>query len=88
MPPLTPGPGTLLKATLARLGLHSTTPCKCDARAAQMDRLGPDWCQEHIEEIVAWLKEEAARRHLPFIPPAARLLIRRAIHKSRRVQPA
>jgi len=80
----TTGPGTILKATLARLGIKPGPGCKCHARAIVMDKQGPDWCQEHLEEIVGWLKEEAQRAGLPFSPTAARLLIRRAIHKARR----
>lgn len=82
------GVGTILKSTLAKFFIEAGPGCQCNARAAQMDQLGPDWCQEHLEEIVGWLKEEAARRRLPFFPPAARLLIRRCIAKSHRLQAA
>ncbi|MFZ4779874.1 MAG: hypothetical protein ACOYM3_31325 [Terrimicrobiaceae bacterium] len=36
-----------------------------------------------MEEITGWLKEEAIKARLPFFAPAAKLLIRRAIKKSR-----
>jgi hypothetical protein len=82
-PVKTIGPGTILKSTLAKFFIEAGSGCQCNARAAQMDQLGPDWCEAHLDLIVGWLKEEAARRNLPFLPIAARLLIRRAIHNAR-----
>lgn len=89
--PLPPsaGPGTELKRLLSRLGIQAAGNCQCNARAAEMDRRGPDWCEQNIEEVVAWLGEEAGARRLPFVAPAARFLIRRAIAQARRnAQPA
>jgi hypothetical protein len=83
----TPGPGTLLKQSLAKIGIHAAPGCQCNPRAALMDRNGPDWCNANIELIVTWLREESTRARLPFLAPAARLLIRRCIAKSRRLQP-
>jgi len=82
----TPGPGSCLKKILSRFGLEPTPGCHCAARAAEMDSRGPDWCQDHIEDIVGWLGQESARRSLPFNRPAARILIRLAIRKSRTLQ--
>jgi len=48
-----------------------------------MDIQGPDWCQEHLEEIVGWLREEATNRKLPFMDSAARILIKKAIKNAR-----
>lgn len=81
------GVGTLLKSTLAKFFIESGPGCQCNARAAQMDHRGPEWCESNLELIVGWLKEEAIRRRLPFFPPAARLLIRRCIAKARALQP-
>ena len=82
----TPGPGTVLKSILGRFGITSTTSCPCTARAAEMDRRGPDWCEANLATITGWLKMEATRRHLPFSSLAAAALIRGAIRKSRRLQ--
>jgi hypothetical protein len=60
--------------------------CQCNARAAQMDANGPDWCESNLDLIIGWLKEEADRRKLPFFTSAARLIVRRSIQKSRRLQ--
>ena len=76
------GAGTELKALLASVGITAKPGCKCNRRAAEMDRLGVDWCRQNIETIVDWLQEEAYSRHLPFIRAAARLLVKRAIAKA------
>jgi len=86
-PALPPGPGTILKKMLARLGLRVRPGCKCNQRAAQMDRLGPDWCERNIDTILDWLEEEAAPRRIPFSRTAARAVVRYAIRWSRSVQP-
>jgi hypothetical protein len=39
-----------------------------------MDRLGVDWCEQNLEKIVGWLKEEAIKRKLPFFRFAGRRL--------------
>jgi hypothetical protein len=39
---------------------------------------------ERIEQAVGWLREEAAKRKLPFLDAAGRLLIKRAISNARR----
>ena len=78
------GPGARLKALLGRLGIRPASHCHCNARAMEMDRMGPDWCEQNIEEIVAWLREEATARRWPFPASAARLLVRLAIAQARR----
>lgn len=50
-----------------------------------MNQNGPDWCSEHIDTIVGWLKEEADRAQLPFSKLGARLLVRRAISNARKL---
>ena len=69
-----------------RLGIKSMGGCRCNARAREMDLRGPDWCEQNIEVIVGWLREEAERRKLPFLAPAARMLVKLAIRKARKMQ--
>lgn len=82
------GAGTELHKLLGKLGFTATPKCKCLERMHQMDRAGEQWCEQHIDTIVGWLGEEAAARGLPFLDAAGRLLVRRAIHKSRRAKHA
>lgn len=75
--------GTALKKLLFFLGVHFLGDCQCHARAAEMDRQGCDWCEENIDTIVGWLREEATKRKLPFVDMAGRLLVKRAIRNAR-----
>jgi hypothetical protein len=49
-----------------------------------MDRQGVQWCEDNIDTIVGWLREETAARGLPFVDLAGRLLVKRAIANARR----
>ena len=78
------GPGTEVKKLLARVGIAATPDCACNARAAEMDRQGVEWCEANIDTIVGWLREQAEARGLPFLDLAGRLLVRRAIQNARK----
>lgn len=78
------GPGAQLKRLLGRIGIKASPTCSCNARAATMDRNGCEWCEEHLAEIVGWLREEAAKRGLPFLDAVGKLLVRRAISNARK----
>jgi hypothetical protein len=80
----TKGPGTELKKLLKAIGLTASASCDCNARAKTMDKNGAEWCQDNIETIVGWLREEAAKRGLPFVDVAGRLLVKRAIANARK----
>jgi hypothetical protein len=82
--PPTHGPGTELKKLLARVGITASPDCSCNARAAEMDRQGVEWCEANLDTIVGWLREQAEARGLPFLDIAGRLLVRRAIANARR----
>lgn len=72
---------------LSTLGIRPAPGCKCNARAAEMDARGPEWCEANIDMIIGWLREEAERSKLPFVEIAARLLIRRAIRAAKKIRP-
>ena len=78
------GPGTELKRLLKTIGITATPNCSCNARARVMDGNGCDWCEANVDTIVGWLREEAAKRKLPFVDMAGRLLVRRAISNFKR----
>jgi hypothetical protein len=82
--PPTHGPGTELKKLLAKVGITASPDCACNARAAEMDRQGVEWCEANTDSIVGWLREQATARGLPFLDIAGRLLVRRAIANARR----
>jgi hypothetical protein len=78
------GPGTELKKLLATVGITASSTCSCNARAAEMNARGVDWCEANINIIVGWLRQEATKRRLPFLDAAGRLLVKRAIRNARR----
>lgn len=79
------GPGSILSGMLSSLGIKSAPTCSCKRHAIEMNGRGPDWCEENIDKIVGWLEEEAKKRKLPFIKTMAKMMIQRAISKSRRL---
>lgn len=80
------GPGTELKKLLGYIGIKAKPNCKCNARAKQMDIWGSDICEQKIDTILEWLKEESSNRGLPFIESAAKILVKRAIKNARKKQ--
>jgi hypothetical protein len=82
------GPGTELSKLLKRFGIKATPACKCRAVVARMDAWGPDECSKpaRVDEVVAVMREEAAKRGLPFLDSVGRLLVRRAISRARAIE--
>lgn len=78
------GPGTELSRILKMFGIFPKGCCKCGSRAHTMNIWGPDRCEENIDKILKWLREEAKKRHLPFVEALSRRLVLWAISKSRR----
>lgn len=77
------GPGTFLSKMLEKIGINSSPTCSCKARAYKMNEMGADWCEQNLDMIVGWLREEATKRKLPFVDFAGKLLVKRAIKLSR-----
>lgn len=80
------GPGSVLSNMLSYLGINSSANCSCKRHAIEMNQRGPDWCEENLDTILGWLKEESAKRHLPFVESIARLIVKRAISTSRKLK--
>jgi len=82
----TTGPGTELKALLAKWGIVETGGCNCRAMARKMDTWGVDGCEEHMDEILDHMEAEATKRRLPipFRRSLTKLLVNRAIRNARK----
>jgi hypothetical protein len=78
-------PGTILSKMIKSLGFTMSDSCSCKRHALEMNNKGNDWCFENIDTIVGWLREETHRRNLPFIDTLGKLLVNRAIKKSRKL---
>ncbi len=80
------GVGTELKKILSYINIKATPNCSCNKRARYMNEKGIDWCKTHKDLICDWLKEEASKRKLPFLPFAGKKLIDMAIFRAERKQ--
>lgn len=80
------GVGTELKKLLSKIGINATPNCSCNSRAKLMDDNGIAWCENNIDTIVGWLKEEATKRKLPFVDIAGRILVKKAIKNAKNNQ--
>lgn len=80
------GPGAELKKLLAWFKIEDDEVCQCNKRARYMDRMGCDWCEQNLDKIVGWLKEEHQRRKmlLPFSEMAAKQVVKLAIRRAKR----
>ena len=78
------GVGCHLARLLSWFGIRDDGKCGCEEYAAQMVAWGPDGCADREDEILGHLAVASVKRGLPFVPPAARLLIRQAIANARR----
>ena len=79
------GPGCQLRRTLSWF-VRDDGKCGCTEYAAQMDVWGSDGCERRMDEIVAHLVEQAAKRSvfLGAVPSAAVVIVvRRAIDAAR-----
>lgn len=78
-------PGTILSKMIKSVGIGMTDSCSCKRHALEMNDKGNDWCEQNMDTIVGWLREEAKRRNLPFIDAIGKIMVSRAIKKSRKL---
>jgi hypothetical protein len=79
------GAGTILAGMIKSLGIKVTSSCSCKRHAMEMNKNGNDWCDKNIDTVISWLKEESNRRCLPFIEAIVKMMVNRAISKSRKL---
>lgn len=80
------GPGTILHNMLKKIGIKSTENCSCISHAIVMNQNGSEWCENNIETILSWLETESKKRKIPFIKKIAKLIVQRAINKSKKYE--
>jgi hypothetical protein len=78
-------PGTILSKMIKSIGIQMSDSCSCKYHALEMNDRGNDWCESNINTIVGWLRNEAKSRNIPFIDAIGKLLVGRAIKKSRKL---
>lgn len=79
------GPGTVLSKMIKSMGIVMSDSCSCRRHAIEMNTKGNDWCEQNIDTVVGWLREEAHRRGLPFVDMVGKLMVGRAVKKSRKL---
>jgi len=79
------GPGSILSKMLSKVGIKATPNCSCKQRAITMNKNGVEWCENNMDTILGWLKEESDKRNLPFVEIVAKMLVYRAINKSKKL---
>jgi hypothetical protein len=80
------GPGSILTGMIKTLGISSSSTCSCRRHALEMNDQGPDWCEQNMETILSWLRDEAKKRGLPFIDMVGKAMIQRAVNRSRKLK--
>ena len=80
------GPGRELKKLLSTIGFNAAPGCKCNKRARYMDKMGCDWCEQNVDQIVGWLRDEHDRQKsvIPFVALAVQQLVKLAIRRARK----
>lgn len=79
------GPGAVLSGMLESIGIKSNEFCSCKKKAMFMNEQGPDWCEQNMDQILSWLEHEAKKRKMPFVRFFAKMLVKSAIKKSRKL---
>lgn len=79
------GPGTILSQMIKSVGIVMTQGCSCRRHAIEMNTKGNDWCENNVDTIVGWLREEAKNRKLPFMDSVGKMIVNRAVKKSRKL---
>lgn len=79
------GPGTVLSTMIKSLGIHMSDSCSCRRHALTMNEKGNEWCEQNVDTIVGWLREEAKRRGLPFVDMIGKVMVNRAVKKSKKL---
>lgn len=77
------GPGTELKKLISWF-YSPTKKCKCDTRIQKMNSWGPDKCEQNMDTILRWLQHSASIAKVPYLEIAARMMVAKAIRKSRK----
>lgn len=79
------GPGSILTSMISTLGIKSTSNCACRRHAIEMNEKGNEWCEQNMDTILSWLKEESKKRNLPYVDTVARMMVNKAISKSKKL---
>jgi hypothetical protein len=80
------GPGSILASMFSLIGIKSTPTCSCRQHAIEMNTKGNAWCENNMDTIIGWLKAESNKRNIPFIESLAKMIVNKAIKKSKQLK--
>jgi hypothetical protein len=80
------GPGTILASMFSAIGIKSSPTCSCRRHALEMNTKGIEWCEQNVTTICGWLEEECKKRSIPYVDAVAKMVVNRAISKSKKYQ--
>jgi hypothetical protein len=78
------GPGSILASMFSAIGIKSSPTCSCRRHALEMNARGIEWCEENLDTICGWLKEECKKRNIPYVDAVARMVVNKAINKAKK----
>jgi hypothetical protein len=82
------GPGSILANMFSMLGIKSSPTCSCRKHALEMNVKGIEWCENNMETILGWLKDESEKRKIPFVKTLAQMVVTKAINKAKKYKEA
>lgn len=79
------GVGTELSRLLKKFGISAKEEgCSCRHKSKLMDKRGVLWCENHVGEIMGYMRDNARKMKIPFFAMPAKMLIRQAIKNAKR----
>lgn len=78
------GPGSILASMFSAIGIKSSPTCSCKRHALEMNKNGIEWCENNVDTICGWLKDECEKRKIPYVETVAKMVVNRAINKAKK----
>lgn len=78
------GPGSILAGMFSAIGIKAGPKCSCKRHALEMNKNGIEWCENNMDTICGWLEEECKARRIPYVDSIVRMVVKRAINKSKK----
>jgi hypothetical protein len=77
------GVGDTLSSIIKQMGFGYPAISKTRARITKMNKLGIEWCENHQNIILQWIRDECILQGIQFLELPAKSIIRLAIRKAK-----
>ena len=78
--------GTVIKLSLAAMGIYSSGSCNCDSFAMKLNRLTCEEAEGMVDEILQEMHRNAKKLKVPFLRSAAKLIVLKSIRDARKMR--